>query len=257
MFLALAAAAAPGSRIVRLGVALFGVGTFFNALDYVAEAYTAYAAVTGLRRVVEDLRPAGIDDLGLVGALCAVCATLAVPGVVDIDVDASDVGDLPAAVEFAGYRIVCEAVTNANPDIGVLVVTLLDDDAALFAALRAGARGYLLKGSGHADVRHALDTVGRGDTVLTGTVGERLRRGLITPRATRPFPQLADREFEVLQLMCRGRSNEQIANGLVLSLKTIRTNVSAVLTKLGRTRGEAIARGRDAGVGGTAEQPAR
>lgn len=155
----------------------------------------------------------------------------------------------PNAGQLSGVEAT-RRITTADPGVGVLVVTLLDDDAALFAALRAGARGYLLKGASHADVQHALDGVARGDTVLSGTVGERLRRGLVSVRAARPFPQLTDREFEILELMCRGRSNDQIARGLVLSPKTIRNNVSIVLTKLGAgNRAEAVARGRDAGIG--------
>lgn len=142
-------------------------------------------------------------------------------------------------------------ITAADPTIGVLVLTMLDDDYAVFAALRAGARGYLLKGAQIDDVARAVASVARGDAVLTAAVASRLRYA-VTGAPAHTFPELTPREAEVLDLMARGRSNDQIARTLFLSIKTVRNNVSAVLGKLGvATRGEAIARARDADIGGS------
>lgn len=215
--------------------------------------------MTGLRVVVCDDHPVFrdglrllLDELGYQVIAEATTGEEAVELVARLSPDVV-LMDLHLPGQLSGVDAT-RRITTADPGIGVLVVTLLDDDAALFAALRAGARGYLLKGASHADLRHALDSVARGDTVLAGPVGERLRRGLATVRDTRPFPRLTAREFEILELVCRGRSNEQIARTLFLSPKTVRNNVSVVLSKLGATtRADAIARGRDAGVGAVDE----
>lgn len=136
------------------------------------------------------------------------------------------------------------AITRARPGLGVLVLTMVDDDATLVAALRAGAGGYLLKGADHAEVARALDAVAHGELVVSAQVADGLRAGLAPPLSA--FPQLTRREAEVLELLGRGRSNEQIAASLFLSAKTVRNNVSAILTKLGVTnRAAAVARLRD------------
>lgn len=141
-------------------------------------------------------------------------------------------------------------ITATHPDVAVLVLTMIDDESTLLAALRAGARGYLLKGAGHDDVRRALAAVDSGDTVLAGPVARRLRQILAQQSVQRPFPQLSDRETEILELLARGRSNEQIAAALFLSVKTIRNYVSAVFAKLGvNSRAAAVAAARDAGLG--------
>lgn len=142
------------------------------------------------------------------------------------------------------------AIRTAQPGIGVLVLTMLDDDTTLLAALRAGANGYLLKGAGHADVGRALTAVANGDMMVAAEVAQRLRAGLDGAHAATPFPQLSRREQEVLDLVARGRSNEQIARALFLSVKTVRNNVSAILTKLGvDNRAAAVALARDGGLG--------
>ena len=142
------------------------------------------------------------------------------------------------------------AIHQAQPSVGVLVLTMLDDDAALLAALRAGASGYLLKGAGHADVERALSAVANGDVMIAADVAQRLRAGLERAHSDAPFPQLSRREQEVLELVARGRSNEQIARSLFLAVKTVRNNVSAIHTKLGvDSRAAAVAVARDAGLG--------
>lgn len=135
----------------------------------------------------------------------------------------------------------------------VLVLTATDDDAAVYAALRAGAHGYLLKSSLPEAVVRAVHAVAGGDGVYDGAVVDRIARHLSSGAgrtSPRLFPQLTPREHEVLELMARGRPNAEIADHFVLSLKTVRNHVSSILAKLGvATRSEAIAQARDAGLG--------
>lgn len=140
-----------------------------------------------------------------------------------------------------------------HPTTAVLVLTMLQDDATVFAALDAGARGYLLKESGRADLARALDAVSSGQAILDGAVagrvlvGARERPGGPDPAA---FPLLTDREREVLDLLARGLTNAAIATRLYLSDKTVRNHVSNVFSKLHvNDRAAAVARARDAGYG--------
>jgi DNA-binding NarL/FixJ family response regulator len=135
------------------------------------------------------------------------------------------------------------------PDVGVLVLTMFEDDTSLLAALRAGARGYVVKGADHGEIVTGIEAVARGEALLGRAVSARLGAALAAPAGSRPFPELSGREFEILELLARGWSTDRIAAHLFLSPKTVRNNVSAVLTKLGvASRTEAVARARDAGV---------
>ena len=137
-----------------------------------------------------------------------------------------------------------------HPQVGILVLTMLDDDAALLASLRAGANAYLLKGAAHADVARALTAVARGDVMVTADVAHRLRSGLQLGSEPAPFPGLSRRETEILERVARGDNNEQIARSLMLSVKTVRNNVSSIFMKLGvSSRAAAVALARDAGRG--------
>lgn len=140
------------------------------------------------------------------------------------------------------------------PACRVLILTSSDEDAAVYAALRSGAHGYLLKSSTPEEITRAVRAVAGGDGVYDGVVVERITRHLVTggrASSTAVFPQLSDRERGVLTLMARGLSNSEIADHYVLSLKTVRNHVSNVLTKLGAaTRAEAIVTAREAGLGG-------
>jgi len=144
-------------------------------------------------------------------------------------------------------------IVSRRPDVGVLVVTMLDDDDNILAALRAGARGYLLKGAGPAEIERAVRAVAAGELLLAPGVVERALPHLAGTRApTKVFPQLTDREHDVLELVAQGLDNLHIARRLGLTDKTVRNNLSNVLNKLGvADRGAAIARARDAGLGTT------
>ena len=145
-------------------------------------------------------------------------------------------------------------IVAAQPDVAVLVLTMLDGDDSVFAAMRAGARGYLLKGADREEIRQALDTVSRGGIVFSSGIAGRVLgyfAGGGTSAAAVPFPELTEREREILDLVARGLTNTEIASRLVLSPKTVRNHVSNVFTKLQvATRAEAVAHARDAGLGG-------
>ena len=121
-----------------------------------------------------------------------------------------------------------------------------DDPGTVARALDAGVRGYVLKGAGHGAIVRAVRAVAEGDTVLSGAVGEAVRRRALG--SERPlFPGLSARESEVLALVAKGRDNHEIARALFLSVKTVQNHVSALLAKTGaRTRAELVARARDA-----------
>jgi DNA-binding NarL/FixJ family response regulator len=144
-------------------------------------------------------------------------------------------------------------VVGANPAVAVLVLTMMDEDESVFAAMRAGARGYVVKGADTEDVLRALESVARGDAVFGPAVAGRVLSYLTRPLTARDpmlFPELSEREREVLELLARGRSNTDIARALVVSPKTVRNHVSNIFSKLQVTdRAEAIVRARSAGLG--------
>ena len=145
------------------------------------------------------------------------------------------------------------AITGAHPSIGVLVLTMYDDDESVFSALRAGARGYLLKGSDQAEIERGVRAVSAGQAIFGPAMAARIAAwfsGRAAEPARVPFDSLTPREDEVLQLIAAGRSNGAIARQLFLSEKTVRNHVSNVFLKLqAADRAEAIVRAREAGYG--------
>lgn len=191
------------------------------------------SAMDGVEVVGE--APDGETAIGLVPQLR--------PDVVLMDLRMPGIGGLGATAR----------ITEHHPAVCVVVLTMNDDADSVFAALRAGARGYLLKESGAEDVERTIAAVMRGEAVFGPRVAEQVvgffaGAGSSSPQA---FPDLTTREREVLGLMARGLDNASIARRLFLSEKTVRNRVSDVLAKLqARTRAEAVARARDAGIGG-------
>ena len=148
-------------------------------------------------------------------------------------------------------------VLKGSPEIGILVVTMVEDDDSVFAAMRAGARGYLLKGADKDEMLAAIRAVKRGEAVFGPGIARRLIRYFSspTPASSRTlrrsiFPDLTDREREILDLLAAGHNNQEIADNLFLSLKTVRNYVSNIFTKLQvADRAHAIIRAREAGLG--------
>jgi DNA-binding NarL/FixJ family response regulator len=147
----------------------------------------------------------------------------------------------------ATRRIVAE-----QPTVGVLMLTMLEDDTSIFAALRAGARGYVLKGAAPDEVIRAIVAVAAGEALFGPVVAAKIATFLQPDTRTRshPFPSLSSRERDILGLIAAGRSNAAIAEELALSEKTVRNNVSNIFTKLHATdRAEVIVKARQAGLG--------
>jgi DNA-binding NarL/FixJ family response regulator len=175
----------------------------------------------------------GEEALALVGELA--------PDVVVMDVSMPGAGGIHAT----------EAITRTHPAVAVLLLTMMDDDDAILAGIRAGARGYVLKGSEPTEILQAVLAVARGQAIFGAEVAAGLERLLAPGQPLRvPLPELTPREREILTLMAAGVENATIARRLDLSEKTIRNNVSNIFTKLRVTnRAAAVLRARDAGVG--------
>jgi DNA-binding NarL/FixJ family response regulator len=144
-------------------------------------------------------------------------------------------------------------LTEELPEVRVLVFTMGEEDGTVLAAMRAGARGYLVKGAGQDEVARAISTVHAGGLVFGASLALRIAEllsGTAAPDRS-AFPQLTERELGILDLIAAGRNNAQIAQELYLAPKTVRNNVSNILAKLQATdRAEVIIRARDAGLGG-------
>jgi len=143
-------------------------------------------------------------------------------------------------------------ILHDSPHIRILVVTMFEDDGTVFAAMRAGARGYILKDAEKENILRAIQAVGNGEAIFSPTIATRLIDFFATQASTLPkeiFPSLTEREREILQLIARGRSNADIARELSLSPKTIYNYVSNILSKLQvADRAQAIIRAREAGL---------
>ena len=148
-------------------------------------------------------------------------------------------------------------IHETDPNIGVLVLTMFDDDDSVFAAMRAGARGYLLKDADKDEVVRAIVAVERGEAIFSPAIAQRMVQYFSAgPSAASgkkqpdEFSELTERELEILNLIARGDNNNTIANKLSLSIKTVQNYVSSILTKLQvADRAQAIVRAREQGFG--------
>jgi DNA-binding NarL/FixJ family response regulator len=146
-------------------------------------------------------------------------------------------------------------ITGRHPAVRVVMLTMNEDDETILAAMRAGASGYLLKGSGAEDVERAVRSAAAGGMVFGPSLAARVatffgRVDAAPDPADQPFPELTDRERDVLRLLAEGRTNDAIAAELYVSSKTVRNAVSSVYTKLHASgRAEAIAKAHEAGLG--------
>ncbi|WP_394613459.1 response regulator [Lentzea sp. JNUCC 0626] len=143
-------------------------------------------------------------------------------------------------------------IREVLPGIGVLVLTMHEDDELVFAAMKAGARGYLVKTTDDDEIVRAVQAIGAGEAIFSATIAQRMMGYFtaISSSKVLAFPQLTDRERDVLELMASGLDNPSIAFRLSLSGKTVRNRVSAIFTKLQvADRAQAIVRAREAGLG--------
>jgi DNA-binding NarL/FixJ family response regulator len=173
------------------------------------------------------------------GAEAVQLATELSPDVVLMDLQMPEINGVEATRQ----------ILKARPDIHILVLTMFDSDSSVFAAVRAGAKGYLLKGSDQQDVERAIRTVAAGEAVFGTAIAARLV-SYFDGNRTRAFPELTPREHDVLELLADGLDNQAIAATLMLSLKTVRNNVSAIFTKLRvADRAQAMLKARESGLG--------
>jgi DNA-binding NarL/FixJ family response regulator len=188
----------------------------------------------------------GADDDTLVvgeattGEEAVAMATEFQPDVVLMDINMPGINGIEAT----------RRILVSNPDTNILVVTMFENDS-VFAAIRAGARGYLLKGAEGEDTLRAIRTVARGEAIFSPAIAERLMQHLTHPASPQhPFAELTDREHEILNLLAAGLTNTAIAERLFLSPKTVRNHVSNIFAKLQvADRAQAIIRAREAGLG--------
>jgi DNA-binding NarL/FixJ family response regulator len=196
----------------------------------------------GLVALLESLEGFSVVAVASTGRQAIREAVLHRPDVAVLDLQMPDLDGFAAIRELA----------RVAPDVAVCVLTMHDDDDSLFAAMRAGARGYLLKGAEQEDIARAVRAVAQGEALLAPEVAGRVLGRLTDPpvRQSSPFPQLTPRELEVLDLVAAGRPTADIARALGLTVKTVGNNVSSILGKLGLAdRAQAAVVARDAGLG--------
>ncbi len=168
------------------------------------------------------------------------------PDIVLMDINMPDVNGIEAT----------RKILHANPTIGVIMVTMLEDDASLFSAMRAGARGYVLKGAHHRELLQTIRAVATGQILFGAPIAARMMgffqdvtADLETTLPREIFPELTRRELEVLELIAQGFNNSQIAEKLVISDKTVRNHITSIFSKLQvADRAQAIIKARDAGL---------
>ena len=198
----------------------------------------------GVRAAMADRSGVEVVGEGSSGRDAVALAVRLHPDVVLIDLHMPDVDGVEAIRELR----------RSAPEIRCLVLTMDDDDDSLFGAMRAGACGYLLKGARGDDIERAVRAAAAGEMVFSIGVTERIRQVFDTAapaRGSSAFPMLSERELELLDLVASGLDNVAIARTVGLAPKTVRNQLSLLLTKIGvPDRAAAVARARDAGLGG-------
>lgn len=196
----------------------------------------------GMRTLLESMPDIVVAGEATTGAQAIERAVALHPDLVLMDLQMPEGGGLEATRQ----------ITAVDPQIFILVVTLFEDDDSVFAALRAGARGYILKDADEEEIMRAIRAIGKGEAIFSPAIAARLMDYFASTRAEASqeiFPELTEREREILQLIARGESNATIADQLSISLKTVRNHVSNIYNKLQvADRAQAAIRAREAGL---------
>jgi DNA-binding NarL/FixJ family response regulator len=196
----------------------------------------------GLRTLLESLPDTVVAGEATTGREAVEMALSLQPDIVLMDLQMPEGGGLSAIRELA----------RQQPEARILVVTLFEDDESVFTALKAGARGYVLKDADEDEMIRAIKAVAQGEAIFSPAIATRLMdyfAGTQTSPHADAFPDLTEREREILALIARGRSNAEIADELTISLKTVRNHASNIFNKLQvADRTQAALRAREAGL---------
>lgn len=208
----------------------------------IADDHTLFReGVCALLKVVEDIE---VVAEAATGAEAVRLAAELLPDVILMDINMPELNGLEAA----------RRILHTSPHIGVMMLTMLEDDDSVFAAMRAGARGYILKGADKAEMLRAVRAAASGEALFSAAIAQRLitffrELNAAPPPAATLFPELTEREREVLTLIAQGHNNTEIAERLTLSPKTVGNHISNIFSKLQvADRAQAIIRAREAGL---------
>jgi len=188
------------------------------------------------------------DDLAVMGEAESGEAAIAQvqaeqPDLIVMDIKMPGIGGIEATRQ----------ITADWPDIAVLMLTIFADDETVFVALRAGASGYILKESDPAEILRAIHAVGHGEAIFGPSIAKKVLEYFKSPRqpaAEKVFPELSERELEILTLIARGMNNVAIAQQLVITPKTVRNHITSIFSKLHvADRANAILRAKEQGLG--------
>jgi DNA-binding NarL/FixJ family response regulator len=193
----------------------------------------------GLRSLIEAEQDLCVAGEATSGAEAVALAEANPVDVVLMDINLPDINGIEAT----------RRILKAKPDAHVLVITMFDDDT-VFSAMKAGALGYILKGASGEETLRAIRAAANGEAIFSPTIARRVMQHLDAPNRTMAFPDLTEREREILALLSQGLTNAAIAERLSLSVKTVRNRVSDIFSKLQVSdRAEAILKAREAGLG--------
>jgi DNA-binding NarL/FixJ family response regulator len=196
----------------------------------------------GLRGLIERSPDLALAGEATTGREAIALARTTRPSLVLMDLRLPDVSGIDAT----------RAILEEDPTIGVLIITMSENDESLFAAMRAGARGYIAKDADSEQLLHAIRAAAVGEVIFGASIAHRMMSFFSSGRSASasPFPELTEREREILEQIAAGRSNGEIAQRLSITSKTVRNHVANVFNKLQvANRGQAIVRAREAGLG--------